>query len=289
MYDDIEHISRTFHRYRLYYKLGDFVMLFLIIYALSYYFNTALLFSGYVEYYVIDTISLDRFLVAGLSMLVSALIVLVLYLRKTSVDPIGMVESRYEWMRERLSTAWDTRDEDNVVAADLRVQVTSQLARVDAGSFLDRKHLAVRLAVSLVVASLLIGLAATDTHSGITPEDITRTVDELSGEHPPGAQTPEDAEKTSQNGELDEELYGETSVASIEGESVEVVIVPGLGTAVTIRHAAEEDDVRFVPSQTYPVDIVASSAADESYQTLQQMSSPDRDLIMEYALLRSKL
>ncbi len=285
MYDDIENISRTFHRHRLYYKLADFILLSLLFYVISYYLNVITFFSGYMEYYVVNTVSLDRIIVMVASPLFSALVVIIFYLTKNRIDTIEMIESRYDWLRERLRTAWDCRDKDNVVALDLVAQVTSKLREVNVGSFLDRRYLAGRLLVSIVLVAALMGLTATDTHTGITPEDITRIVEEFGTEIP---ESITDTEK-SQNGGLDEELYGETSVASIEGENVELVIIPGLGTAVTIRHAGEEEELQFVPSQTYPVDVVASTAADESYRAVQQMSSQDRDLIKEYAVLHSKL
>jgi len=284
MYDDIENISRKFHRYRQYYKLADFILFFLLLYIISYYLNVITLFSGYMEYYVLDTVSLDRIIVLGISVLASSVLVLILYLTKSSIDTIEMVESRYEWLRERLQTAWDCRDEDNIVATDLVAQVTTKLREVDVGSFLDRRYLAGRLLVSVVLVAALIGLTASDIQSDFTPEGITRIIEELGTE----PETLTDPEK-SQDGGLDDEIFGETSVASIEGENVELVIIPGLGTAVTIRHAGEDEELQFVPSQTYPVDVVASTAADESYRAIQQMSAQDRDLIMEYAVLHSKL
>lgn len=285
MYDDIENISRQFNRHRLYYKLADFILFFLILYIISYYLNVITLFSGYMEYYVLDTVSLDRIIVLGVSVLASSVLVIILHLTKSSIDTIEMVESRYEWLRERLRTAWDCRDEDNVVATDLVAQVTTRLGEVDVGSFLDRRYLAGRLLVSIVLVAALIGLTASDIQSDFTPEDITRIIEELGTEIP---ETLTDPVK-SQDGGPDDEIFGETSVASIEGENVELVIIPGLGTAVTIRHAGEDEELQFVPSQTYPVDVVASTAADESYRAIQQMSAQDRDLIMEYAVLHSKL
>jgi hypothetical protein len=68
-----------------------------------------------------------------------------------------------------------------------------------------------------------------------------------------------------------------------------LLIIPGLGTEVTIRHTEPENDIQFVASQTYPVDISASAAADESYQAILALSDQDSDLVKEYAILRSKL
>ncbi|MCL7415109.1 MAG: hypothetical protein M8349_03480 [ANME-2 cluster archaeon] len=260
-------------------------MFFFLVYVISYYLNIITLFPGYREYYVVNTVSLDRIIMIGLSIFTSVLLVIILYLTKNPVDTIAIIESRYDWLKERLQTAWDYRDEDNVVVLDLIAQVTTRLKEVDVGSFLDRRYLGVRLIVSVVLVAALMGLTTTDTRSDFTPKDITNILEELGTEIP---ETITDPEKLQGDG-LDEEIYGETSVASIEGEKVELVIVPGLGTAVTIRHAGEDEEVQFVPSQTYPVDVVASTAADESYRAMQQMSVLDRDLIMEYAVLRSKL
>ncbi len=288
MYDDIEKISQAFHRQRLYYKLADFIGLTLILYTLSYYFNVVSLFSQYIEYYIVDTVSLDEILVMASSILVSAVLVIILYIRKPAIDTIGMIESRYEWMRERLKTAYDSRNDDNLVAVDLRNQVTSRLKAVDAGSFLNRRHLFTMIIASVVLTIVSAGLFTTQTHVDITPEDITSLMDELGGKQPDITLAFKDNQTSSPDGGLDEEIYGETSIASIEGENVELVIIPGIGTFVTIRHAGQDDDVQFVPSQTYPVDVESSTAADESYQLLQQLSILDRDLIREYAIRLSQ-
>jgi len=240
------------------------------------------------SYYIVDTVSLDEILVMASSILVSAVLVIILYIRKPAIDTIGMIESRYEWMQERLKTAYDTRNDDNLVAVDLRNQVTLRLKDVDAGSFLNRRHLLTMIIASVVLTIVSAGLFTTQTHVDITPDDIASLVDELGGKLPDSTLVFKDNQTSSPDGGLDEEIYGETSIASIEGENVELVIIPGIGTSVTIRHAGQDDDIRFVPSQTYPVDVESSTAADESYQFLQQLSIPDRDLIREYAIQLSQ-
>ena len=60
----------------------------------------------------------DEILVMASSLLVSAVLVIILYIRKPAIDTIGMIESRYEWMQERLKAACDSTNEDNVVAAE---------------------------------------------------------------------------------------------------------------------------------------------------------------------------
>lgn len=282
---DIKKISRIFRRYRWYYRITDFILLFTLFYTISYYFNVVTVFSQYMEFYVIGTITLDKIIVVGLCGLISMVLVILLYIRKPPVDPFGMIESRYGWMIERLQTAWDNRYEDNIVASDLIEQVTNRLKQVNIGSFLNRKHIVTRLLFSLILTASLIGLLTTQTHSDFTPQDIAqiieKTADNISNSALPN--------QTSKESGMDEDIYGETSVASLSGESIELLIIPGLGTEVTIRHTEQEDDIQFVASQTYPVDISASAAADESYQAILALSDQDSDLVKEYAILRSKL
>jgi len=287
MYNEMEHISRTFKRYRFYYKLTDLILYFLILYVLAYYLNFISFFSQYMEYYVFDAVSMDEIIVFGLSGLVAILLVIIKYLRKPALPPIEMLESRYTWTQERLQTAWDKRDEDNVIINHLRSQITSYLKNVDVGSFLNKKHLGIRLMISLILLVSLIGFSDTLPPLEITPENINKIIEEYGGNLTEGIVSSE--EENAKNGKLDEEIYGDISVASIEGENVELTIISGLGTSVTIRNTGPEDNVQFVPSQTYPVDIISSAAADESYQAIQQLPAQDKDLIMEYAVLRSKL
>jgi len=239
------------------------------------------------EYYVFDAVSMDEIIVFGLSGLVAILLVIIKYLRKPALPPIEMLESRYTWTQERLQTAWDKRDEDNVIINHLRSQITSYLKNVDVGSFLNKKHLGIRLMISLILLVSLIGFSDTLPPLEITPENINKIIEEYGGNLTEGIVSSE--EENAKNGKLDEEIYGDISVASIEGENVELTIISGLGTSVTIRNTGPEDNVQFVPSQTYPVDIISSAAADESYQAIQQLPAQDKDLIMEYAVLRSKL
>ncbi|MBE0523184.1 MAG: hypothetical protein IBX40_02440 [Methanosarcinales archaeon] len=287
MYNEMENISRAFKRYRFYYKLTDFIFYFLILYVLAYYLNIISFFSQYIEYYVFDSVSLDEIIVFGLSALIAILMVIIIYLKNPALTPIEMLESRYVWTRERLQTAWDKRDEDNVIINHLRSQVTSCLEKVDVGSFLNKKHLAIRLLVSLILLVSFIGFSDTLPPLEITPENVNRVIEDLGGN--PLENIVSSEEEKNQDGKLDEDIYGDISVASIAGENVELTIISGLGTSVTIRNTGPEDKVQFVPSQTYPVDIISSAAADESYQAIQQLSSTDKDLIMEYAVLRSKL
>ena len=282
---DIKKISRIFRRYRWYYRITDFILLFTLFYTISYYFNVVTVFSQYMEFYVIGTITLDKIIVVGLCGLISMVLVILLYIRKPPVDPFGMIESRYGWMIERLQTAWDNRYEDNIVASDLIEQVTNRLKQVNVGSFLNRKHIVTRLLFSLILTASLIGLLTTQTHSDFTPQDIAQIIEKTSDNISNSALP----NQTSKESGMDEDIYGETSVASLSGESIELLIIPGLGTEVTIRHTEQEDDIQFVASQTYPVDISASAAADESYQAILALSDQDSDLVKEYAILRSKL
>lgn len=282
---DIKKISRIFRRYRWYYRITDFILLFTLLYTISYYFNVVTVFSQYMEFYVIGTITLDKIIVVGLCGLISMILVILLYIRKPPVDPFGMIESRYGWMIERLQTAWDNRYKDNIVASDLIEQVTNRLKQVNIGSFLNRKHLVTRLLFSLILTASLIGLLTTQTHSDFTPHDIAQIIEQTSDNISNSALP----NQTSKESGMDDDIYGETSVASLSGENIELLIIPGLGTEVTIRHTEQENDIQFVASQTYPVDISASAAADESYQAILALSDQDSDLVKEYAILRSKL
>jgi hypothetical protein len=287
MYNEMENISRAFKRYRFYYKLIDFILYFLILYVLAYFLNLILFFSKYSEYYVFDAVSLDKIIIFGLSGSVALLLVIIKYLKNPALPAIEMLESRYFWTRERLQTAWDKKDEDNVIIKHLRSEVTSCLKKVDVGSFLNKKQIAIRLMISVILLVSVIGFSDTLPPLEITPDDVNKIIEDYVGNISEGIVSSE--EENAKNGNLDDDIYGDISVASIEGENVELTIISGLGTSVTIRNTGPEDNVQFVPSQTYPVDIISSAAADESYQAILQLSSQDKDLIMEYAVLRSKL
>ena len=79
---------------------------------------------------------------------------------------------------------------------------------------------------SVVLTIVSAGLFTTQTHVDITPEDITALVDELGGKLPDSTLAFKDNQTSSTEGGLDEDIYGDTSIASIEGENVELYGMP---------------------------------------------------------------
>ena len=71
------------------------------------------------------------------------------------------VEKQHPVLSERLRTAADTLDEDNIIVRKLRASVIKTLTTIPVSSFLDVKYIAKRLFAISILAILMVYLAST--------------------------------------------------------------------------------------------------------------------------------
>lgn len=182
------------------------------------------------------------------------------YRLKEKKDAIKLIEEKYPVLNERLRTAYDNRNTDNIIVKDLLGRVILDLKPVEPLSLLNRKLLTVAVGLMLLTGMSAIFIANSDYHTDITPKNIPQVI-------APYAQGPNsnlypvtENGGTANNESSQEGLYGKPAVIVVEGKAVDFKIPPGSGQGFTSQQAGNLTNASFIQSNPVNPEAVASQA-----------------------------
>ena len=119
--------------------------------------NVALLFLS--MYLLFALFNLFPFAIASI---ISFFYLLSTWIKKTDVYTAKLVEKRFPFLKDKLTTAADTLNQENFVVNRLRVEVAKRLNDVDASSFFNIGKIIVKSGSILVVIFMLMFVTAID-------------------------------------------------------------------------------------------------------------------------------
>lgn len=185
--------------------------------------------------------------------------------RRRRRDVISLVEANYPGIREKLRTAWDNRERDSVIMRHLAEDVGALLGSVDFQGLVTYKGIALRLVVAIACISFLGGSAMVDGVDSLT--DPNPRVPFVSEPESPSLDIPEYTP-------VEENPFGEPSMAEIEGEDLTLRLHTGYGADQMTGQGNSTDN--FTDSRSHPVDVqYGGSYVDE-------IPAEHRDLIKTY-------
>lgn len=180
------------------------------------------------------------------------------YRLKEKKDAIKLIEEKYPVLNERLRTAYDNRNTDNIIVKDLLGRVILDLKPVEPLSLLNRKLLTVAIGLMLLTGMSAIFIANSDYHTDITPKNIPQVI-------APYVQGPDanlypvtENGGTTNNESSQEGLYGKPAVIVVEGKAVDFKIPPGSGQGFTNQQTGNLTNASFVQSNPVNPEAVAS-------------------------------
>lgn len=257
-------------KYRGFYIFADSLAIFLVLYVLFVLFNMRdlfLMFSTFEPYtgakynilgfgIVFETLGLI-FLASAFSLIFTA----IRYYMAEKKDAIALLEEQYPVLKERLRTAYDNRDMDNVIVRDLIGGVIIDSKPLKSSSFLDRRKLAKDLCLIVFMFSLLAYVAGTGYQTSISPTGLTEVVAKI----PFVSDSNKDLYPVEENGgttnnESQEGLFGEPAVIVVEGTQVDLTIPPGAGEGFTSQEEGEQMNESFTQSALVNPEAVTSQA-----------------------------
>jgi hypothetical protein len=257
-------------KYRGFYIFADSLAIFLVLYVLFVLFNMRdlfLMFSTFEPYtgakynilgfgIVFETLGLI-FLASAFSLIFTA----IRYYMAEKKDAIALLEEQYPVLKERLRTAYDNRDMDNVIVRDLIGGVIIDSKPLKSSSFLDRRKLAKDLCLIVFMFSLLAYVAGTGYQTSISPTGLTEVVAKI----PFVSDSNKDLYPVEENGgttnnESQEGLFGEPAVIVVEGTQVDLTIPPGSGEGFTSQEEGEQMNESFTQSALVNPEAVTSQA-----------------------------
>jgi hypothetical protein len=268
--DFIRDISTVIAKYRRLYKMLDVISITFLLYSILLITNMEMVFGLFPALEVYSTASIS-ILGANLSypeislFIISVacglLLTFILHVRDNKRSTINLVEEKYPVLRERLSTAYDNREVDNIVVADLQENVTRASANVTHEVFLNKKRLYIGFFSLLIAISLLTYVSISEYRISSTPQDIIGPL--LPHNEGDGSDLAVMEQTTNNSDNTKENLTGETSIVVVEGKQVDLTLPPGSGTGFTQGEQANSTPEGFTPSSAYDISVMSSSIYSE--------------------------
>lgn len=256
--------------YRGLYAFADLFATFLVLYLLFVLFNMRdlfLMFSIFEPYtgarynilgfgVIFETLGLI-FLAFALSLILIAF----RHYRAEKKDAIALIEEAYPVLKERLRTAYDNRNMDNIIVRDLIGGVIIDSKPVKSSSFLNRRKLARDLFVIVFAVSILAYVAGTGYQTTVSPTDLNGVIEEIPFISGSNAELyPVEENGGTSNNDNQENLFGEPAVVVVEGKEVDLKIPPGAGQGFTSQEAGKQMNESFIQSGLVNPEAAASQA-----------------------------
>ncbi len=270
--DFIENIDITIKKYRLFYKLLDVISITFLLYAFLLIANMEMAFEMFPSLEVYSTASVSvlgaslsypKIFLFMLSLAFGLVLTFILHIRDDRKGTIGIVENKYPMLRERLSTAYDNREVDNIVVADLQENVIRASSKVIPAAFFNKKRMYIGLFSLLIAISLLTYVSVSEYRISSTPQDIKDLLDPLSPENPGSSLELMEESANNSGNQSTEDLIGEPTVVVVEGKKVDLTLPPGTGTGFTQGNQTNNTLDGFTPSSAYDISVISSSIYSE--------------------------
>ncbi|AAM30067.1 DUF7502 family protein [Methanosarcina mazei] len=256
--------------YRLLYTLFDFVTAFLTLYIIFSLTNMEDIFSIFsvfepytgIKYDILGfKVVFETLGIILVELIIALIITAIRYKRKEKKDAIKLIEENFPTLKERLRTAYDNRDKENIIVKDLLGGVIIDLKPIKPSSLLNKRLVIIGLGAMLLTGSGSTYIAVTDYHTDITPTDFSEVIENLpfSGSNSDIVSVEENG-GTSSDPQDNSELFGEPAVIVVEGKDVDLKIPPGAGQGFTSQEEGEQNNESFIQSDIYNPEAIASQS-----------------------------
>ncbi len=273
--------SGIFSRMKLLF-LFDVVAVFSIFYSLFIVINLEY-FLNKTTFYIPFQVN---FIPPALALFIGAGIAFLLHRKDRKINLHLLIEKKYSELKEKLRTAYDNRDESNIILDALKSEVSGGLDKVSSAHILTTGNLISRLVITVIFLSGTVIIAQNPGTYAIpvqTIEDISNTIT--------GAN---DGNKTL-DAAGDPEEFGKAGgietkprIATIEGKNIDLTIFPGYEEGYELKDVSQTQN-QFIKSAAFPVDILGSNVSDGGYSLLMKKTETEKQLINKYAVERSKI
>ena len=224
---------------------------------------------------------------------IAGIIGAVLLHRKDSrINVVTLIETRHPVLKEKLRTAYDNRDETNIVVGSLKSHVSGLLSEVSSSGLLSTGKIISKIVVTLLFISGAYMIQSNPDEYTIPPGKLAGIAKNLTGSAENNATgllgqvgPAENFKNTGKKG--GGEIFGRPKIASIEGKNIDLTLYSGMETGFEVRDVSETGN-RFIRSAQFPVDVLGSNVSDEEYSALMKKTEIEKQLINKYAVERSR-
>jgi hypothetical protein len=272
--------SGILSRQRLLFIL-DIVAIFSIFYSiflllnLEYFINKT---SFYVPFPV-------PFIPAVLALLLGAGIAFSLHRKDRKINLYILIEKKFSDLKEKLRTAYDNRQESNIIVDALKNEVSGSLDKASSAHILTTGKLMFRLIITVIFIAGAVFIVQNPEYN-IPVDVIENNINALTGAND-GNQTSEMAGNPEDFGKAGG-FETKPKIATIEGKNIDLTIFPGYEQGVELKDVSQTQN-QFIKSAAFPVDILGSNVSDGGYSILMRKTETEKQLINKFAVERSKI
>ncbi len=193
-------------------------------------------------------------------LLLTIIITAIRYSLKEKKDAIKLIEEKFPALKEKLRTAYDNRNTDNIIVKDLIGGVIIALKPVESLSLLNTKLLTIGIGLTLLTGLGAMYIATTEYHTDISPKNIPQVIAPYVSGPNADLYPVEENGGTSNNESNNEGLFGKPEVIVVEGKAVDFKIPPGSGQGFTSEQEGNKTNESFIQSNPVNPEAVASQA-----------------------------
>lgn len=273
--------SGIFSRQRLLFIL-DIVAIFSIFYSIFIVLNMEY-FINKTTFYVPFPIN---FIPPALALFIGACIAFILHKKDSKTNVFLLIEKKFSDLREKLRTAYDNRQESNIIVDALKSDVSGALDNVSSAHIMTTGKLTFRLIITVIFLAGTVIIAQDPGTYAVPVQIIEDNFNALTGanngnETSDATGNPEDFGKAGG-------IETPPRIATIEGKNIDLTIFPGYEQGVELKDVSETQN-QFIKSAAFPVDILGSNVSDGGYSILMKKTETEKQLINKFAVERSKI
>ncbi|MCZ7357120.1 MAG: hypothetical protein O8C66_05410 [Candidatus Methanoperedens sp.] len=269
--------------------LLDLISVFSIFYAIFVIFQVEYFLNKSSFYLPIPV----KFVPPILAFIIAIISALLMHKKDSKINVNLLIENKYSELKERLMTAYDNRNETNVIVDSLKDNVSDALTTVSSSHLLAKTTIISKILVTII---FIAGVAMISSNPGtytIPPETIANNFKNITGADGTGNETViipvgpiQNLQNVGSQGSGD--IIGKPKIASLEGKNIDLSLHAGIGTGF-VPSVASQPQNQFIASAAYPVDVLGSNVSDGGYSILMQKTQAEKKLIQDYAVERSKI
>lgn len=271
--------SGILSRQRLLFIL-DIVAIFSIFYSIFLILNMEYFINKTTFYMPLPV----NFIPPVLALLFGAGVAFLLHRKDRKINLYLLIEKKYSDLKEKLRTAYDNRDESNLIVDALKSEVSGSLDKASSAQILTTGKLMFRLIITVIFIAGTVAIVQNPGYK-IPVEVIENNFNNIIG-----ADGNETLEATGNPEDFGKAVGSETKpkIATIEGKNIDLTIFPGYEQGVEITTVSQTQN-QFIKSAEFPVDILGSNVSDGGYSLLMKKTETEKQLINKFAVERSKI
>lgn len=203
-----------------------------------------------------------------------------------------LIEKKTSDLKEKLRTAYDNREESNVILDSLKSDVSAVLDKVSSSQILTSGLVFSKLLITGIFLAGTVVIVENPASYQVPPKTIEDISNTITGAGEAGNQTievagnPKDFDKAGLEGGGN--ITGKPKIATIEGKNIDLTIFPGYQSGFELSQATQTQN-QFIKSAAFPVDVLGSNVSDGGYSLLMSKTETEKQLINKYAVERSKI